>query len=451
MSRQPNILMIVCDSARADAYNGVGGEMSWIETPTADRLAREGVTFTNAFTPIGICHPARACMETGRHAHANGQLVNTVWDKPGSVVMRDDAPSFMRVLQSVGYRVAYTGQRHLHESFFDDVIPGAITAFKAAGLQMVNNPDRPQNRFFGELELPVDQHRDAFTKRGAIALLERYAAQEKPWMIQCDFDGPHPPFQLPVEYARMYDPDKIQKPCSFDDDPTGKAPAHARARRDQLPLPWGDEWRQLIAHYGGYVTMLDAFTGEILETLERLGMADNTVVIFTSDHGELVGAHGAVTKYSQMYDEVLHIPMIARWPGRTTPGSIETSFTSHVDLLPTFADLSGAPLPEGIHGRSWAPVLRGEPLPEPRTVLYGELHGWGTNSWYSLRMARTHEWKYVWSPFVDEELYDLVHDPCEIVNIAAQRPDQVAAMRKLLGAEMRAVNDPLAGHQDFRG
>lgn len=445
----PNILLIVCDSARADAFERES-EFGWIQTPTADRLAREGITFTHSFTPIGICHPARACMETGQHAHTNGQFVNTMWDKPGSIVMRAGVSSFMRILQEAGYRTGYTGQRHLHEDYFDDSIPGAITAFKAAGLRMTNRPNRPQNPFFGELDLPVEHHRDAFTMRGAIELLQRYAAGNQPWLIQCDYDGPHPPFQLPEEYARLYDPDQIEKLRNFDDTGVGKAPIHARTRKAQLPLAWGDEWRQLIAHYGGYVTMLDHFTGQILEELERLGMAENTVVLFTSDHGEMVGAHGVVTKYPQMYDEVLRIPLRVRWPGHTPSGSIETSYVSHVDLLPTFADLAGAPLPEGIHGRSWAARLRGEPLTAPRDAVSGELHGWGQNSWYSLRMVRTDTWKYVWSPFVDDELYDLTNDPAECKNVAADRPEIVMAMRARLASEMRAVNDPLVSHGDFR-
>jgi choline-sulfatase len=452
MPTPPNILLIICDSARADAYeHSTGDDLGWIQTPVADRLAAEGVSFRRAFTPVGLCHPARACLDTGLHSHVNGQLVNTVWDKFNLTGVRDAAPSYLRQLQSAGYRVGYSGQRHLRQHFFNDVVPGAITGFKAAGLRETTHPDRPRRLpFYGELELPAHQHRDAFTVRGTQELLRRYAAQSQPWLIQCEYDGPHPPFYMPAEYANLYDPVSILRPTSFDDEGTGKPLMHSRARSRQMPEPWGEDWQRLIAHYGGYITMLDQFTGQVLEELDRLGQADNTIVIFTSDHGELVGAHGTVTKYPQMYDEVLRVPLIVRWPGHTTPGTVEASFVSHIDLLATLTELAGLPPPQETHGQSWASLAKGEPVPNPREVIYGQLSGWGNNAWYSLRMVRNAGWKYVYSPFVEEELYDLTADPKEINNIASLRPNQVAVMRALMAQEMQAVGDPLAGQPEFR-
>jgi arylsulfatase A-like enzyme len=458
MTTPPNILIIIADSARADAYEHSGvtvggseGDLDWVRTPVTYQLSLDGLTFTRAYTPTGLCHPARACLDSGLHAHANGQLVNTVWDKPNLFGLRPDAPSYLRLLQAAGYRVGYTGQRHLRQSVFDDVAPGAVTAFKAAGLREGVRDDRPQRKpFFGELDLPVEQHRDAFTVRGAQELLRRYAAQDRPWLIQCEFDGPHPPFYLPREYATLYDPEQVPEPASFEDDGQGKQSIHRRVRPQQMPEPWGENWRRLVAHYGGYVTMLDRFTGEILAELDRLGMAGNTLVVVTSDHGELVGAHGTVTKYPQMYDEVMRVPLRARWPGRIPLGTTEDSFVSHVDLLPTLAEIAGAPSPEGLHGQSWAALTRGETLTQPRSCIYGQLHGWGSASWYSLRMVRNERWKYVYSPYAEDELYDLASDPKEVTSVASAMPDQVAAMRRLLAQQMREVDDPLASHADFK-
>ena len=450
----PNILLIVCDSARADAYrhDDLNGYYNWVETPVADQLAREGLTFTHAFTPIGICHPARACLDSGLYAHANGQLANIVWDKQNPFGLYENAPSVIRLLQSAGYRTGYTGQRHLKQSAFDDVVPGAITGFKLAGLKESLDNNRPQRLpYFATSQLPTSQHRDAFTVRGATELLRRYAAQDKPWLLHVDYDGPHPPFYLPEEWARKYDPAQIPKPPNFDDDGTGKQYIHSRARLGQMPEPWGEAWQNLVAHYAGYVSMLDSFTGEILAELDRLNLANDTVVIFTSDHGEMAGGHGTVTKYPQMYDEVYRVPLLVRWPGHTQTGSVENSFVSHVDVLPTFADLAGGPMPTVTHGQSWASRARGESLPNPRTAILAQLHGWGSGgAWYSLRMVRTHDWKYVFSPFAPDELYDLQTDPAEKYNLASELPDQVAAMRALMRQEMEAVGDPLAGHSDLK-
>ena len=196
--------------------------------------------------------------------------------------------------------------------------------------------------------------------------------------------------------------------------------------------------------------MLDAFTGEILAELDRLNLSKDTLVIFTSDHGEMVGGHGVVTKYSQMYDEVLRVPLVIRWPDHITPGSVEPSFVSHVDYVPTFAERAGGPPPIQTHGQSWANVTKNEPLSTPREAVYAQLHGWGGASWYSLRMVRTRDWKYVFSPYAPEELYDLINDPAENHNRANELPEQVTIMRGLLKAEMEAVQDPLARHPDLK-
>jgi choline-sulfatase len=446
-----NILIIMCDSARADAYeNTPNGSFNWVKTPVADQLSRDGLTFSRAFTPIGLCHPARASIDSGLHGHANGQLVNTAWDKFNLTGLLPTAPSYLRQLQAAGYRVGYTGQRHLRQSAFDDVVHGAITAFKIAGLKEEILPDRPKHPpFYGELTLPPEQHRDGFTMRGACELLRRYAVQDKPWLIQIEYDGPHPPFYMPQQYANLYPHQEILPPINFTEGPASKPVGHARARAQQMPEPWNENWQRLVAHYGGYITMLDSFTGEILTELDRLGMAEETIVIFTSDHGEMVGAHGVVTKYAQMYDDVLRIPLRVRWPGHITPGTVESSFVSHVDLLPTLVELASAPPPSQTHGKSWASLTRGEELSAPRDAHYGQLHAWGS-SWHSLRTARTEGWKYVYGAFVEDELYDLKADPGETNNLAATMPEQVKNMRARLADEMRAIDDPLARTADFK-
>ena len=448
MTNAPNILVIMCDSARHDAFGCRGNR--WIRTPHLDKLAAEGTVFTHAFTPIGLCHPSRACIDTGLHAHVNGQIQNSTWGRPDPFGLRKEFPSYVGLLKATGYRTGYTGQQHLRQELFEDVVPGAWTAFKAAGLSETPRGDRPQRPpFFGEFALPEEQHRDAFTMRGALELLRRYACKSQPWLLQCEYDGRHPPSYLPAKFARMYDPDGAPKPPNFDDSGEGTPAIHRRYRARQMPEPSNETWRRLVAHYAGYITMLDSFTGQILDELERLGMAENTLVLFTSDHGETADAHGIPTKYPTMYDDVLRVPLIVRWPGHVRAGAVEDAFISHIDLLPTLVEIAGGKPPEPLHGRSWAALTRGEPLVQPRRAIYGQLHGWGGPTWYSLRMVRDLRWKYAYSPFVDDELYDLESDPHEIHNLAAQRPEQIAVMRALLAEQMRSVGDPLARQPEF--
>ncbi len=438
---RPNILLIIADSAQQTAYGCYGHPH--VRTPVIDSLASDGVRFTNAFTTAPVCHPSRSSIDTGLFPHKSG-ILNNSWGK-GSYPFRigEDAPSYVRTLQGLGYRTGYTGQRHLREELFDDVVPGAYTGFRMKGLRETARSDRPKHAYYGELDLPLDQHRDAFSVRGAIELMQKYAASDQPWLIQCEYDGPHYPALIPKEYARMYDPAQVEPPSNFDDPFEGKQEIHARAKVRQINEPFNDTWRNFIAHYWGYVSMLDAFTGQILSELDRLGLSEDTLVIFTSDHGDLIGAHGIASKYPMMYDEVLKVPLVARWPGRFPAGLVCDDFVSHVDLLPTIIEVAGGTLDAEVHGRSWVPLVQGEPLETARTSIYAQLHGLGAGNWYSLRMVRSSDWKYVFSPFAVEELYDLRSDPGEVRNVAADRPEQVQVMRQELLSWMEDVGDPL--------
>mgnify|MGYP001253917388 CR=1 FL=1 len=438
---RPNILLIISDSAQQSAYGCYGHPR--VRTPFIDALARDGVVFTNAFTTAPVCHPARSSIDTGLFPQHSG-ILNNSWG-PGTYPFRisDDAPSYVRALKALGYRTAYTGQKHLREHLFDDVVPGSYTAFRMSGLRETARSDRPRHAFYGELDLPLDRHRDAFTVHGAISLLRQYAASDRPWLIQCEFDGPHYPLVIPKEYARMYDPASVEPPPNFDDPFDGKQEIHARAKAKQINEPFNDTWRNYIAHYWGYVSMLDAFTGEILAELERLGLDRDTLVIYTSDHGDLIGAHGIATKYPMMYDEVLKVPLVARLPGRIPAGRVCREFVSHVDLLPTLIEFAGGAVEAPVHGRSWAALACGESASWPRTSIYAQLHGFGPANWFSLRMVRTEEAKYVFSPFAVDELYDLRTDPGELRNVARERPELLQEMRGRLLEWMEAVDDSL--------
>ncbi len=446
--QQPNVLLIVWDSARADVFGCYGHPV--VQTPHVDRLAAAGVRFLQAFTASPLCHPARASLDTGLFPHQNGMLNNSV---PGEYPFRihSGLASYVSLLAQMGYRTGYVGQRHLRPELFHDVIPGSYTALRAAGLRETVRSDRPHGTYYGCLELPMEQHRDYFTVRGTLELLRRYAALPQPWLIQCEFDGPHPPFRVPVPFVDLYDPGQVPKPANFDDPALEKPPIHRRVRRQQLDRPFDRTWQELIAHYWAYVSLLDHFTGQILDELDRLDLSSRTLVLLTSDHGELVGAHAAVTKYPCMYEEVVRVPLIARWPAHLPAGHTVEGLVSHVDLLPSLVELAASPpgststlpVPSGLAGQSWAKLARGEAGALDRQAVYAELHGFGTN-WYALRMVRTPEWKLVYSPYEEPELYDLHNDPGELHNLARSHPQQLRHLVDLLRAHTVATGDRLA-------
>lgn len=441
---RPNILLIIADSAQRGAYGCYGN--SQIQTPVIDQLARDGVRFDNHFTTAPICHPSRAAIDTGLHPHLTGQLTNRGGRNNGDFHIWDDLPSYAGVLRTLGYHTGYVGQHHLRPENFDDNIPG-YGAFRAAGFHETPRPDRPHNKFFGTLQPEVPMHREDFTRIGALETLERYSQLDSPWLLQVEYDMPHPPFVLAEKWANLYNPADFQAPANFFDTCDGKPPVHALTRSKQqkntgLEHEWDEMWQALSAHYAGCVSMLDAFTGEIMQKLRDLNLEENTLVIYTSDHGELVGAHGVVTKYHMMYDEVLRVPFVARWPGHLPQGTAVESFTNHTDLWPTLVELAGGEVPSHVQGISWAGLAQGEEIVEERDSTYAQLHGFGAN-WYSLRMVQNADWKYVWHPCAGHELYDLRSAPSELFNVAESQPEQVEKMQILMRTWMEQVNDPL--------
>lgn len=439
---QPNILLIIADSAQRGACGCYGNTQ--IQTPFTDALARDGVCFDSHFTTAPICHPARASIDTGVFPHLTGQLINRGARKTGDFRIWDDLPSYAGVLRDLGYRTGYVGQHHLRPENFDDNVAGAWTAFRQAGLSEAPRQDRPHNQFFGTLQPGVRQRED-FTRVAALETLERYRQLDAPWLLQIEYDMPHAPFVLPEAWADFYDPDEFAPPPNFFDAPGNKPPVHALKRQSQIQggmeAGWNRTWQELAAHYAGCVSMLDSFTGEILQRLEDLELDENTLVIITSDHGELVGAHGSVNKYPMMYDEVLRVPFIARWPGHIAPNTRFAGFSNHTDLWPTLVEIAGGEVPPHVQGQSWAALTRGEALPM-RDSAYAQLHGFGAK-WYSLRMVQNANWKYVWHPFVGAELYDLQNDAGEVCNLAGTGLPQEREMQLLLREWMERVEDPL--------
>jgi arylsulfatase A-like enzyme len=454
---QPNILMILSDSAQQHLYGCYGGSA---QTPHADRLAAEGVRFTHAYTAAPICHPARSVIDTGLFPHANGMITNRCGKGAYPFRVFDHIPSLAEVLRRSGYRTGYAGQGHIDVRGFDDDHSYPTAEFHAwlrqRGLEEKALPDH-KYRGCGRLEGDLETARDTQFASSAAYLIQEYAvAGSRPWFIQCDFDGPHPPCLVPAPFDTIYDPDSVTLPASRRDPLTDVPVAIRNARRAQGGEGWSEEdWRRYIAHFYGMTTVIDTLLGRVLAALDRCGAAERTLVIFSSDHGGLMGAHGFVMHGSPaLYDPVMRVPYIVRWPGVAPSGAVCDAFTSHADLLPTLAQVAGAE-PPPTHGRSFLPLLRGAPGPdasssplfeEERDDVYAQYSGDGV-LFYSVRAVRSREWSYTFAPHGGEELYDLRADPDERCNRASD-PAAAAGLREMrarLAGWMERIDDPLRG------
>jgi len=447
MSGQPNILFVLTDSSRADVMGCYGNDL--VRTPNADRLAAEGVRFTQAYTVSPICHPARASIATGLFLHGHGVLTNVITKGTYPYRLFPGAPKMQTVLSGAGYLCGYSGQSHkpLGDGWTETRNGMAEQGewLKEKGLTEFS--EEIVERLYGELPYGAEHTRDAFNARGAVDLIKRFSREGRPWFVHCDLDAPHPPIGVAPEFAGLYKPEDIPRPENFDD-PLENKPEVQRIIRRRAFGENGPSWEhisEMQSYYYAYVTQTDHYLGWLLDALEETGQAADTMVVFSSDHGEHIGAHGMLFKAQTMYDELMRVPLIVRWSAMRREAGDFDGFVSHVDLVPTFAQAAGISAPEPIHGASWLDAVTGEGEYAKRDSIYGQYCGTGP-SYYTLRMVRTRAFKYVYSHYALNELYDLERDPGEIVNLAgdAQSADAMREMHERLIAWARETGDPIA-------
>ncbi|MFW6044242.1 MAG: sulfatase, partial [Planctomycetota bacterium] len=378
---QPNILFIMTDQQRADSLSCAGG---WAETPNLDRIATEGVRFTNAVTTSPVCIPARVSLATGRYPH------NThIWDNCGHD-MSPHTPTWMQAVREAGYRTSVFGKTHLHHHNgdlrerehlihaygLDDVDeiggPRASTRvlshmterWKKKGLWEKYVADYAE-RFGNDptvvrpSPLPLEEYADVYVGREAKNYLEDYD-RDKPWFCWISFGGPHEPWDTPEPYASMYDPEDMPEP--IDSDESLNSESLNGLIGEQLPENTldPDHVAAMRANYAGNVTLIDDQVGEILDVIEERGELDNTVIVFSSDHGEMNGDHGMVYK-GHFLNGALRVPLLLRTPvtaDSDSAGEICDSPTEWFDIGPTLAQLAGAELQHQQFARSLTPVLQ---------------------------------------------------------------------------------------------
>lgn len=435
LSDRVNVLWLMADQLRADCFGFMDHPMC--RTPNLDRLATEGAVFTHSFCSEPVCMPSRASMLTGHYNFANGVIQN-------GYPMRAEEVTFPEILTRAGYRTANIAKVHCgrspaqmweyHESVKDafgatkpsdvpfdpEVFPGCTYL----GGEPVDNSDQVLS---GKYPGPVKTTKSHNIATRAMKWLY-WHDEPRPFLLRASFDDPHPPVVPPDPYFGMYSPDEVPEELIA-------ARADSMAAKPESVRLWQTfrhmdriterEHREHIARYFGLVSHLDAQMGRILDYLSELGLADNTIVIFNSDHGHMIGEHGLTHKGPYIYEGVARIPTVIRWPGHIRPGTRIDALVEGVDLMPTVLDMLGVASPEGMHGRSWVPLLKGDVA----TLREHAFMQW-EDYVFCIRGER---WKLTYyESDRSGELYDLEADPWERAN--------------LYGAEaFRDVRDDLLG------
>ncbi len=437
-----NLLFIISDQHQASAMGCAGHPL--VRTPNLDRLAAGGTRFTNAYTNCAICVPARASLATGQYVHSIGN-----WDN--GLPYDGSRPSWGHRLKAAGFQVDSIGKLHFRSAdddngFTKEIEPLHVVEGIGDPASGIRDGSLRRNSRLGIDEAGANdstyQQYDIRNRDNAIRWLCERAEDEKPWALFLSFVTPHPPFLAPPETYNLYPRADITLPPQWDEDSWPRHPAYDYMRRFfGADKPFDEETiRRLHGAYYGICTFLDEQIGQVLGTLDALKLRETTRVIYTSDHGEHLGARGIFGKFT-MYEEASAIPFILSGPD-VPAGKVIDSPISLVDCFPTVLDAVGCPRAEqdaDLPGESLWEIAAG---PDRDRTVFAEYHAIGTrNAYYMLRDRR---YKYIYHVDAPAQLFDLVADPDERHDLAAQ-PD--AGASRLLAdyeAQLRAILDPEA-------
>lgn len=463
---RPNFVFIMTDSQGANMVGAYGRPE--LRTPHLDRLASEGVRFTSAFTTAPVCTPARASLFTGVYAHAAGAWAN-------NLPLGDTMYTMGQRFRDAGYATAYTGKWHLdgYDYFGTGYCPdGWDSRYWFDGRNYLEELTEDERRLWREGLHSVAALREhhvtaAWTWAGrnserAIRFLEERATArtggtgdsdgdgDAPFLLVVSYDEPHGPYTCPPEYAEAFAGYRYPLGPAARDDLRDK-PAHQREWAASLGggKGGGDDYCESPLYFGCN-SFVDGEIGRVLAAVDRLAPED-TYVIYTSDHGDMMGAHGLAAKGPAMYDEIARIPLIIRQPGGRGAGAVENTPVSHIDLLPTMLELAGMPVPAALDGGSLASLLAAPGQDANRSVTI-EFMRFAVNhdSWGGVQPIRclvNAEYKLAINLLSDDELYDRRGDPAEMTNLIAH-PAHAAARDRMHDALldwMGARSDPWRG------
>ena len=470
-----NVLIVFTDQQRADLI----GPDRTPDTPNLDRLAAEGVTFDNAICPQPVCTPSRGSLMTGVYPHTHGCVINCMRE-PGYYDMRlpESIPTIAELLKPHGYKAGYVGKWHVGNEVvpqhgFEDYWISTEDEYTrpedrarlgncAYYHYLVEQGYRPDGDFFVREQtagLPEEHSRIAFITRESERFME--ANRDDDFCLVVNYLEPHPPYYGPDD--DRYSPDEVRIPDNYHREPVAGMSQRAQtflrfsqemSQSGEPPLT-EDALRSVIARYHGLMTLADKYAGRLLDTLERLGLKDDTLVVFTSDHGDMMGSHGMLNK-CVMYDEALRVPFIIRGPGVSMPGARVTESANLVDVVPTALDAAGDGKPRHLQGESLWPLLTGARPEDPEKPAFSE---WcGVLQWMHkrhdlfapvadchIRTVRTPRWKLNVNPGDTWELYDLESDPGEMNNLIDEpsRQETVQELLAMLRDWQTQTGDPL--------
>ena len=464
-----NILLITSDQQH---FSALGAANPRIRTPALDRLCREGTRFTRAYCPNPTCTPSRASILTGMYPSQHGawSLGTKLFEDVPTVGAHLSAAGYFTALvgkahfqpskslpgmESIeclptvrdldfwknfhgpwyGFEHVETARMHAAESFVGGhyavwMEEKGLTNWRDYFEDWPDDPEKRERIYSSRRwDLPEEFHYTRWTGERTVAAIE--SAGERPFFIWSSFHDPHPPYLVPEPWASMYDPADME-PGSLVPDEHAANPSHFGKTQEDDPTYWDavcggeaihgsgshvqseDTIRKNMACYYGMTSFMDHEIGRILDALDRSGKADDTLLIFSSDHGHFLGQHGLVAKAIHMYEDLIKVPFLARWPGHIPAGAVSNDLQCLVDLAPTFLSAAGLPVPGIVTGHNQLACWRGGEAARDSVIV--ENHH-GTRSFHMRTFVTPTHKLTVYRNGTDGELFDLEADPGETRNL----------------------------------
>ncbi len=441
MLKRPNILFFMCDQMRAHALND-----SRCIKPNLEELAKNGMTFINAYTVNAVCSPARASLMTGLLPHNHGVMWVTHVIDADHGNLREDRPHWAQLLEKCGYKTGYFGKWHVERSEnlqrfgWQTVVTDSSPEFRrrrAEGRQeageflLAGYNDNPEgydtNRvLYAVTELDPSKRGVGITTDFALEYLDKVLKGDDPWCCFVGVSEPHDPYICGRKAFEMYDVDSMELPPNVSDDLTDKPNLYKKLGRVWKNMTERQK-KEAMACYYACITEIDGQFGRLVEKIRKAGKLEDTIIVFTSDHGELLGSHGMYCKNIGAFEEIYNIPLVIAGPG-IAKGCVSQARVGLHDLCQTILELTGNETFNVPDSRSFAPVL--SDLSREKDYRTGFAEYFGGRILLTQRIVWDGEWKYVFNGFDYDELYNLERDPYEMHNLI-DNPEYDAVLRRM--------------------
>jgi len=452
--KKPNLLFIWTDEQRADTMAAYGNTR--IHAPSLNKLADESVVFQKAYVTQPVCTPNRSAVMTGLWPHTSGCTEN-------NIPLPKDIRCLPELLNDPDYRTAYMGKWHLGDEIFAQhgfeewvSIEDGYTNYYSRGrdrnkrsdyhhflIDKGYNPDRGTkfSRAFAARR-PIEHCKPSFLEMKACEFLRRHRSE--PFILYINFLEPHMPFFGPLD--NEHNPDDVDLPANFSDPLEDNEPLCYRRKREQCIKKYGadeKDIRSLIARYWGLVTQVDRSVGAILRTLETLGLAENTIVVYTSDHGDMMGSHHMVEK-GVMYEEATRIPWLIRAPRMKGKGRLIKNCVSQIDMVPTLLELLTTKSTDSLPGQSLVPRFTGGKVGQRDVFIeWNPYSKKRLEHLYTRTIISPDGWKLCLSDVDKCQLFNLKEDPGETTNLfdSGKHADVIARLSKKIRHWQETVRD----------